>query len=91
MQNVKTWNDLKIELLNSMDEIELDNYEILEKLYDDIKIYFDNKPYKKEELEDAKILITSIEMKINEKIEIYNMEMDESGRIKKGFLQYFNN
>ncbi len=91
MSNSKNWKELKVALVAATEEIESDNYEQLNSLYEEIQKYFGKNNFTEKELVEAKEIVKLISEKINSKIDSYNAELETNGQKKKGFIQYLNN
>ncbi len=91
MKSTKSWEELKTSLAEATMEIESDQYEKLNSLYQEIKEYFEHKNFSKNELAEAKEIIKLTEEKISNKIAAYNSELANNDQKKKGFIQYINN
>ncbi len=91
MENIKNWEELKLDIADVMQQIKSDNYEELEELYKNIKLHFDKSDYTKNELLELRGLIKDIENQINLKIDDYYSKLHDTENVKKGFMQYLNN
>lgn len=91
MKSTKSWEELKTSLAEATVEIESDQYENLDSLYQEIKGYFEHNNFSRKELDEAKEMIKLTEERISNKINSYNSELENNDHKKKGFIQYINN